>query len=265
MHPFRYERPATIEEAATLLADDAEATLLAGGMTLIPTLKMRLAMPTVLVDIGGIDALRGVRAVDGGFEIGAMTTHDAIARHRELAAAQPALCRLAASIGDPQVRNLGTLGGSLANNDPAADYPAAVLAMNATVVTTTREIAADDFFDGMFQTALQPGEIITAVRFPTPRRAAYSKFANPASRYAIAAVMVADTKSGVRVAVTGAADAVYREAAMEEALNANFAVASLGGIQVDAAAMASDLHADSDYRAHLVGVMARRAVADILD
>lgn len=264
MHAFRYERPATIEEASALLADDAEATLLAGGMTLIPTLKMRLAMPTVLVDIGGIDALRGVRAVDGGFEIGAMTTHDAIATHRELAAAQPALCRLAASIGDPQVRNLGTLGGSLANNDPAADYPAAVLAMNATVVTTTREIAADDFFDGMFQTALEPGEIITSVRFPTPRRAAYSKFANPASRYAIAAVMVADTDGGVRVAVTGAADAVYRESAMEEALNADFTVASLERIQVDAGAMASDMHADSDYRAHLVGVMARRAVADIL-
>lgn len=260
MQPFRYQRPATLEEASTLLADDPEATLLAGGMTLIPTLKLHLAMPSRLIDLGAIDSLRGIRRTKQGFEIGALATHDDIATHGELCAELPALAGMAASIGDPQVRNRGTIGGSLANNDPAADYPAAVLALEGTIVTTRREIAANEFFAGMFETALERAEIITAVRLSLPRRAGYAKFANPASRYALAAVMVTELPTGVRVAVTGAADSVYRETGMEDRLGRRFEPQALDDYAVDANRMSSDLHADGEYRAQLVRVMAQRAV-----
>jgi carbon-monoxide dehydrogenase medium subunit len=260
MHEFSYHRPASIDEALRLLRDSGDASIVAGGMTLLPTMKMRLAQPEALVDLGGIDALRGIRERNGEIEIAAMTTHTDVAASAIVQRRLPALAALAARIGDPQVRNRGTIGGSVSNNDPAADYPAAVLALGARVVSDRREIAADDFFRGMFETILEHGEIVVALRFPVPVRAAYAKFANPASRYAIAGVMVAETPQGMRVAVTGAGPGVFRATEMEAALQREFSVASLDGIAIDAGRLNVDMHADQRYRAHLVGVMARRAV-----
>lgn len=260
MHDFAYHRPASLEEALRLLAEGDDATPLAGGMTLLPTMKLRLAMPSALVDLGAVDALRGVRESGQGVEIGAMTTHAEVAANPAVRERLPAVAALAARIGDPQVRNRGTIGGSVANNDPAADWPAAVLAFGARIVTNRREIAADEFFSGMFETALDAGELIVAFRFPAAARAAYAKFPNPASRYAIAGVMVAVVDGDVRVAVTGAAASVFRATGMEQALGRRFAVASLDDVTVDQDLMNTDMHADAAYRAHLTRVMACRAV-----
>jgi len=260
MHSFDYLRPATLEEATRLFHENADAKFLAGGQTLIPTLKQRLAQPSALIDLTRISGLAGVKATAAGISIGAATRHADVAGAPEVKASLPALARLAAHIGDPAVRHMGTLGGSIANNDPAADYPAAVLALGATVHTTSRSIEADDFFTGMFETALAEGEIIKAVTFPVPEKAAYAKFANPASRYAMVGVFVARFAAGVRVAVTGAAPCVFRETAMEQALTRSFTPAAVSAIRVSPEGLNSDLHGTAEYRAHLVTVMARRAI-----
>jgi carbon-monoxide dehydrogenase medium subunit len=261
MYNFNYHRPTTLADAAALLAGNAEAKLLAGGHTFIPTLKQRLAMPSDLIDLAGVAELRGINEEGGGVTIGAMTRHAEVVGSDVVRRVIPALAKLAEHIGDPQVRHRGTLGGSISNNDPAADYPGAVVGLGATVRTNKREIAGDDFFTGMFETALGEDEIVTAVHFPKPQKAAYAKFPNPASRYAIVGVFVAQTGSGVRVAVTGAGPCVFRVPAMEQALTANFAASALDGITVDAGDLNSDIHASAEYRAHLVTVMAKRAVA----
>jgi len=261
MHDFQYHRPASAADAAGLIASKGEAKIVAGGMTLIPTIKQRLAQPSDLVDLGGIAALKGVKAEGAGITIGAMTTHADVARSADVQKAIPALAVLAGGIGDPQVRNRGTIGGSVANSDPAADYPAAVLALGATIRTNKREIKADDFFKGMFETALQDGEIITAIHFPKPDKAGYSKFPNPASRYAIVGVFVAKAGSGVRVAVTGAGPCAFRSKDLESALSANFTPDAAKAVKQSANDLNSDLHATAAYRAHLVSVMASRAVA----
>jgi carbon-monoxide dehydrogenase medium subunit len=260
MYDFSYQKPASLADAVKALgAPDAKA--LAGGMTLIPVLKQRLNKPSVLVDLAKLD-LSGIRISGDAVAIGAMTTHAEVANSTDIQRAIPALAVLASVIGDKEVRHRGTIGGSIANNDPAADYPAAVLALGATIRTDRRAIAADDFFTGMFETALQPGEIVTAVQFPIPARAAYQKFKNPASRYAIVGVFVANGPMGVRVTVTGAGQGgVFRHKAFEAALAKDWSVKSLEGIETPSDALNSDLHAGADYRAHLIGVMARRAVA----
>lgn len=258
MHNFDFVKPSSIAEAvAALKAEDAQA--LSGGQTLIPTMKQRLAAPSVLVSLTGIAEIKGVKRVGDAVEIGGATTHAEVAR--EAAALYPALAALAAGIGDPAVRNRGTIGGSLANNDPAADYPAAVLASGATMVTNAREIAADDFFQGLFTTALEEGEIITAVRFPVPQRAGYAKFTQPASRFALTGAFVAKHASGVRVAITGAGeDGVFRWKEAEQALSANFSAGALAKLSVPAEGMIGDLHGTPAYRANLVKVMTGRAV-----
>lgn len=260
MYDFTYHRPSSIDKVKKILGDNDEAKLLAGGMTLLPTMKMRLARPSDLVDLSLIEGLAEIKDERKAIEIGAMVRHSEVAASDAVRKAIPALADLAGRIGDAQVRNRGTLGGSIANSDPAADYPAAVLGLNAVVRTDQREIGADDFFRGLFETALKPGEIILGVRFPKPKRAAYSKFPNPASRYAVVGVMVAETADGIRVAVTGAGACAFRATAMEDALRKDFSAAALDGIAIDAADLNSDLHASAEYRAHLVGVMARRAV-----
>jgi len=260
MYEFNYHRPASIDEARELLANSDDAKIVAGGMTLLPTMKMRLAAPSDLIDLAGIESLAGISDDGDAVTIGAMTSHADVAASEVVNKSIPALAALAGKIGDPQVRHRGTIGGSIANSDPAADYPAAVLGLGATVVTDSREIAADDFITGMFETALGEDEIITAIRFPKPKRAAYQKFANPASRYAVAAVMVADTGKGVRVAVTGAGPNAFRATELEAALDKDFSVKALDGLAIDASDLNGDMHASPEYRAHLVMVMARRAV-----
>jgi len=260
MYEFNYHRATSVADAAAKLAAGSDAKLLAGGQTLIAALKLRLASPSDIVDLRGVAELRGIRKDGSSISIGAMTTHADVASSKDVLKAVPALANLAASIGDPMVRNMGTLGGSVANNDPAADYPAGVLGLGATLHTNKRKIAADEFFTGMYETALQPGEIITSISFPLPKRAGYSKFKNPASRYAIVGVFVAETAKGVRVAVTGAGPCVFRVAAMEKALGSKFSVDAVANIKVAAAGLNSDMHAGAEYRAHLVTVMARRAV-----
>lgn len=260
MYDFNYHRPASLEEAKKLLAANDSAALIAGGMTLLPTMKARLAQHSDLIDLSGVAELQGIRESGDGIEIGAMTPHADVASSDLVRSSIPALADLADSIGDAQVRNRGTIGGSISNSDPAADYPAAVLGLAATVHTDRRDIAADDYFLGMFQTALEPGEIVRAVTFPTPKRAAYAKFPNPASRYAVVGVMVAETADGIRVAVTGAGACAFRATALEQALAGDFSAAALDGLTVDAADLNGDLHASPEYRAHLVVVMARRAV-----
>ena len=263
MYAFEYQRASSVADAASLLAKNPEAKLLAGGQTYIPTLKARLAQPTHVVDIGRLKELSGIEVKGGVVSIGAMTRHAEVAESANFNG-EPALAGLAIEIGDLQVRNRGTLGGSVANNDPAADYPAAVLALNAIIVTNQREIAADDFFQGMFSTALAEGEIIVRINFPCPKRAAYSKFHHPASGYAMAGAFVADTASGVRVAITGAgASGVFRWKEAEAALTKNFSDAALGGVAINESDCLADLHAGADYRAHLAGVMAKRAVKKI--
>jgi carbon-monoxide dehydrogenase medium subunit len=261
-YAFQYARAKSVADAEALLKKSPEAKLLAGGQTLIATMKMRLANPTELIDIAGLKELSFIRASGDAVTIGAATKHHEVADSADVKRAIPALAALAQKIGDPAVRHMGTLGGSLANNDPAADYPAAVLGLGATIKTNKRSIAADDFFTGMFSTALQDGEIITEVSFPVAERAAYQKFPNPASRYAMVGVFVAKTKSGIRVAVTGAAPCVFRVPEMEAALAKKFTPESVANITVDENGMNSDIHGSAEYRAHLVTVMAKRAVAD---
>ena len=261
MYEFNYHRPGTLEAAAAALAAAEDGLVLAGGQTLIPTLKQRLASPSDVVDLGSIAGLDGVRREGESIVIGAMTRHADVASSPEVQSAIPALASLADGIGDPQVRNCGTIGGSIANADPAADYPAAVVGLGASIRTDRRTISGDDFFTGLFETALEEGEIIVSVSFPIPRRAAYAKFPNPASRYAIVGVMAAETSGGVRIAVTGAGDRVFRAGAMEAALAGSFSADALEGASVPSDGLNEDIHASADYRAHLVGVMARRAVA----
>jgi len=259
MYAFDFERPTTIADAVkALAADDAQA--LGGGQTLIPTLKQRLAHPSKLVSLGHVAEMKGVcKADDGSVAIGGATTHATVAK--EAASLYPALAKLAGQIGDPAVRSRGTIGGSLANNDPSACYPAAVLASGATIVTNSRKIAADDYFKGMFATALNPGEIIVEVRFPVPEKAAYAKFLQPASRFALTGVFVAKFASGVRVAVTGASEGgVFRWREAEQALSSNFSADAVKGLTVSPSGMIGDLHGTPEYRAHLVKVMTARAV-----
>jgi aerobic carbon-monoxide dehydrogenase medium subunit len=260
MYAFEYHRPETLSAAVADLADP-DAKVLAGGMTLLPTMKQRLASPAALIDLKNVHELAGIAREGDNLVIGAMARHAEVAQSNVVQAAIPALASLAGIIGDPHVRNMGTIGGSVANNDPAADYPAAALALGATIVTNKRRIAAQDFFTGLFETALETGELITQVSFPIPQKAAYMKFRNPASRYALVGVFVAKTAGGVRVAVTGAGSSgVFRAEAFEAALDRNFLASALEGVSVPASGLNSDIHADADYRAHLIGVMARRAV-----
>lgn len=264
MYSFNYQRPSSAAEAAEIIGGSADALLMAGGQTLIPTLKQRLTSAEVVVDLGGVDELKGIRMVDQMVSVGAMARHAEVASSSDVKNAIPALAELADSIGDPQVRNAGTIGGSIANNDPAADYPAAIVGLNATVHTNQRAIASDDFFTGMFETALEEGEIITSVSFPVPSRAAYMKFPNPASRYAIVGVFVSQHSGGsVRVAVTGAGSSVFRVGEMETALENSFSSSSIEGISISEDELNEDIHASAEYRAHLVAVMAKRAVAKI--
>jgi carbon-monoxide dehydrogenase medium subunit len=261
MYDFDYVKPKAVAEVASILAGDGEAKALAGGMTLIPVLKQRLNKPTKVVDLAGL-GLSGIKVTGEMVEIAAMTTHAAVAASADVKRAIPGLAALAAGIGDEAVRHRGTIGGSLANNDPSACYPSAVLALGATIVTNKRSIAADDYFQGMFTTALEPGEVITAVQFPIPAKAAYVKFKNPASRYAMVGVFVAKGPKGVRVAITGAGqNGVFRHKAMEEALGKSWSPDALTGVTTPADGLNSDIHASAEYRAHLVGVMAKRAVA----
>ncbi len=262
MYAFTYERPTNQAEALQLIQAGGQA--LAGGQTLLGSMKLRLAAPERLVDLRAVRELAGIRTEPGVITIGAMTCHAAVAHDPGVLAAIPALAQLAGGIGDRQVRAMGTLGGSVANNDPAADYPAALLALGATVQTSSRSIAADDFFQGLFATALQDGELITAVRFPVPKRAAYMKFPQPASRFALIGVFVAQFDAGVRVAVTGGGNGVFRHQAMEAALTGSFTPDAVVGVPTDPADMSADLHGSSPYRAHLVGVMCQRAVAAAL-
>jgi len=262
MYDFTYHRPSSVADAVKLLASVPDAKAMSGGMTLIPTLKQRLAKPSAIIDLSGIRDLVGISVSGSAVTIKAMTTHAAVAASAEVRKAIPALAEMAAHIGDAQVRNRGTIGGSIANHDPAADYPAAVLALGAIVHTSARRIAADDFFTGMFATALAPDELVTAIEFPIPEKAAYVKFPNPASRYAIVGVFVAKGPAGVRVAITGAgANGVFRHRAMEEALAANWSPDALHDVGTAEDGLNNDIHASREYRAHLVGVMAKRAVA----
>ena len=261
MYEFDYQKAANLADVAKILAANEDAKLVAGGMTLVPTLKQRLAKPSDLIDLGSLPELKGITEEGGGLKIGAMTRHVDVNRSDVVKRVIPALSALAGMIGDPAVRNRGTMGGSISNNDPAADYPSAVVGLGATVVTTKREIAGDDFFTGMFETALGQDEIVTAIKFPKPERAAYQKFKNPASRYAIVGVFVAKTAGGVRVAVTGAGPCVFRVPEMEAALEKSFSADAIKDIAIPDDGLNSDIHASAEYRAHLVNVMARRAVA----
>ena len=257
MYNFNYQQASSADDAVAKIGGADDGTFLAGGQTILPTMKQRLAGPSDLVDLAGA-GLSGISAGGGGITIGAMTRHADVASSGDVPAG---LAALAGGIGDPQVRNRGTIGGSIANNDPAADYPAAIVGLGATVKTNKREIAGDDFFTGMFDTALEEGELITEVSFPGAAKSAYAKFANPASRFAIVGVFVAQTDDGVRVAVTGAGPCVFRVPDMEAALSGNWSADALDGISISADGLNSDIHAAADYRAHLVTVMAKRAVA----
>jgi len=262
MYAFNYHKAGSVAEAAALAAQNPDGKLLAGGMTLLPTMKQRLAQPTDIIDMSRLDELRGIEVKDGQVLIKAMTRHVTVATSADVQKAIPALAALAGGIGDPAVRNRGTIGGSVANNDPAADYPAACLALGAHIHTNRRAIHADDFFNGLFETALDEGEIITSISFPIPDKANYQKFRNPASRYAIVGVFVAKKGADVRVAVTGAGESgVFRQKDFEAALKANFAPAALDAVKQSTEGLNSDIHADAEYRAHLIGVMAKRAVA----
>lgn len=261
MYAFNYASPKTVRQAASALAKSEDAKLLAGGQTLLPTLKQRLAQPSILVDLGKVEGLSGIELKGRTLVIGATTKHVDVATSPIVQQAIPGLAALAEGIGDPAVRNRGTIGGSIANNDPAADYPSAALALGATIVTNKRKIPADQFFTGLFETALEAGEIIVKISFPIPSRAAYAKFPNPASRYALVGVFVAKRGSEVRVAVTGAgSNGVFRATALEEALKKRFAPKSLDGVSLPTDGINGDIHASPEYRAHLITVMAKRAV-----
>lgn len=260
MYAFTYHRPNTVRSAAKLLEKE-EAKLLAGGQTLLPTMKQRLAAPKNVVDLGAIDDLKGIERKGRKVVIGAMTRHVDVQNSPVVKEAIPALAALAGGIGDPAVRSRGTIGGSIANNDPAADYPAACLALGATIHTNKRKIEAADFFTGLFTTALEDGEVITKLVFPMPARAAYAKFPNPASRYALVGVFVAKRGRDIRVVVTGAGDGgVFRWTAAEEALGKRFATKSLDGVATPSKNLISDIHGSAEYRSHLIGVMTRRAM-----
>ncbi|MFC5609716.1 FAD binding domain-containing protein [Variovorax soli] len=262
MYAFTFERPATLADAVKLAG--AGGKPLAGGQTLLASMKLRLSAPEQLVDLGGIAELAGIKKDGNQLVIGAMTKHADVARNADVKSAFPALAWLADHIGDRQVRAMGTIGGSLANNDPAACYPSAVLATGATVVTTQREIAADDFFQGLFATALKDGELITAVRFPIPKRAVYEKHLQQASHFPLVGVFLAQFDNGVRVAVTGAGNGVFRHAGLEDALNKSFTPQAAAAVKIDASDLNSDLHASAAYRANLISVLAQRAVAKAL-
>ncbi|WP_274628585.1 FAD binding domain-containing protein [Arvimicrobium flavum] len=261
MYSVNYHRASSVSGAAKL-AKGGDAKFLAGGMTLIPAMKTRLAAPSDVIDLTHIDALKGISVSGKSVTIGAATTHAEVASDAKLRKAIPALASLASLIGDPHVRHRGTIGGSIANNDPAADYPAAMLALAATIVTNKREIPADKFFKGLFETALKDDEIVTAVTFTVPAKSGYSKFPNPASRYAMTGVFVTKDKAGVRAAVTGAGDnGVFRSKEIEAALAKKFDAAALDGVKVPSKNLMGDIHASPEYRANLVAVMAKRAVA----
>jgi carbon-monoxide dehydrogenase medium subunit len=263
MQAMHYHRPASVAEAVKLLGEHGEDRLLAGGQSVLPSMKLGLLSTTGFIDLAAIKELQGIRVEGNKIVIGATTTHATVASSKDVRGKIPALAHLAESIGDRQVRNRGTIGGSLANNDPAADYPAAVLGLGATVQTNKRQIAADDFFKGLYETALEAGELITAVHFPVPEKAAYVKFKQPASRFALVGVFVAKTAGGVRVAVTGAGPCAFRVKALEDALAKNFAPSACDGVTVPAQGLNSDIHGSAEYRAHLIPVLAKRAVAAV--
>jgi carbon-monoxide dehydrogenase medium subunit len=265
MHAFEYHRPSSTKDALALGANKEEARYLAGGQSLVQAMKLRLSSPSDLIDLGTIKELVGIKASGSAVEIGAMTRHADVAGSKDVQKAIPALAMLAGIIGDRQVRHMGTIGGSLANSDPAADYPAAVLGLGATITTNKRKIEADKYFKGLFETALEPGELLTSVSFPVPKRAAYMKFKNPASRFALVGVFVADFGGGkVRVAVTGAGACAFRQAEMEKALATKFAPDAVASIKVKQDGLNNDLHASPEYRAHLITVMCKRAVEQAL-
>ena len=262
MYDFAYHKPSSVADAVKLLSADPDARPISGGQTLLPALKHRLNRPTSLVDLSGIAELKGVKREGDTITVGALTRHIEVQNSPEIKSAIPALAYMATVIGDIQVRNRGTMGGSVSNNDPAADYPAAVLALDATLVTDKRRIASDEFFQGMFTTALEPGELLVAIEFPVPEKAGYAKMRNPASRYVMAGVFVARTKGGVRVVVNGAGPGVFRQPEMEQALSANWSPKAVANIKQPSEGLNSDIHGSAEYRAHLVTVMAKRAVAE---
>ena len=264
MAAISYHRPGSVAEAARLAAADADARVVAGGQSVLPAMKLGLLMPSAFIDLAGLTELRSIRAEGSRVSIGAIVTHAAVAESREIRATLPALSELAEGIGDAQVRNRGTIGGSVANSDPAADYPAAVLALNATIRTNQRAIAADAFFKGLFETDLKPGELVSAIEFPVPTRAAYVKFPQPASRFALVGVFVAQSDGRVRVAVTGAAAHAFRLEALEEALARRFVPQACDAVTVSAQSLNGDLHGSAEYRESLIPVLARRAVQRIL-
>src|SRR6266404_5071446 len=268
MHAFQYHRPTTTKDALSLAAQKGEGRYLAGGQSLVQAMKLRLTAPSDLIDLGSIQDLKSLKVEGNAVVVGAMVRHAEVAGSSSVKKAIPSLAALASMIGDRQVRHMGTIGGSLANSDPAADYPAAVLALNATIITNKHKIAADSYFKGLYETALEPGELITAVAFQTPKRGAYMKFKNPASRFALVGVYVADFgaagKNEVRVGVTGAGPSAFRQAEMEKALGGKFAPEAVAGIKVKPDGLNNDLHASPEYRAHLVTVMCKRAVEQAL-
>jgi carbon-monoxide dehydrogenase medium subunit len=265
MYAFNYHRANTVEQARERLRAQPSAKLLAGGQSLVASMKLRLADPAELIDLSSIASLSGIQVGNRTVTIGAMTRHAEVAASPELKRALPSLAALAGGIADRMVRNMGTMGGSVANNDPAADYPSAVLALDATVITDRRRIAADDFFVGMFQTALEPDELITAIEFKVPKRGAYVKYKNPASRYAVVGVYVADFGDRVRVAVTGAGPGVFRVSEMEQALGKAMVASAVTGIRIASDGLNADIHASAEYRAEMVSVMAGRAVERLLN
>lgn len=265
MYQFKYHRPVAAPEAVALHRSAEDAMYLAGGQTLLPTLKLHLAAPTDLIDLSRIEGMSSIEAADGMIRVGALTRHDQIAASEVVRQRLPALAYLAGQIGDAQVRNRGTIGGSVANSDPGADYPAAIVALGGTVQTAERSIAAGDYFEDLFVTALKPGELITGIDFPVANRAAYRKFPNPASRYAVVGVFIADCGGTIRVGVTGAGPCAFRATSIEEALSQRLDPAAVDAVEVPEAGLISDVHASREYRAHLVKIMARRAVADLLN
>jgi len=262
MYQFDYKRAESLDQAVQLANNGGQ--WLAGGQTMLASMKQRLMQPETVVDLAGLTDLAGIREANGAIVIGAMTRHQAVATDPLVTSKIAGLAALAAGIGDKQVRAMGTLGGSIANNDPAACYPSAVLALNATVTTNQRDISADDFFQGLYATALEPGELVTAVTFPVPQMAAYAKFKQPASRYALVGVFVAKTAQGVRVAITGAGNGVFRHAGLESVLDASFTPEAVEGVTIDASDLSGDLHASPEYRAALIKIQTQRAVNQAL-
>ena len=261
MYPTKYHRAASLDDAVAAIGAAAEGKFLSGGQTLLATMKQHLAAPTDLVDVRSIEGMKGISTDGDTLVIGAATTHAEVAGNSDVARLCPALAVLAAGIGDPAVRSVGTIGGSIANNDPAADYPAGLLAHGATIVTNTREISADDFFEGLFTTVLEEDEIVTSVRFPAAKKAGYAKFRQPASLFALVGVCVVDTGNGVRVAVTGAGDdGVFRHDGLEAALSENWSVGSVDAVEISEDGLMADIHASGPYRANLIKVMTKRAV-----